>query len=267
MCRICPVGCVEQAAHLTEQRALSAPLSRLCGARLPQLPSACLPLQLLAPAVFPQGVGLTELPHELLDKSQLTRLDLMVNQLEVSRLLPGTLTRSTRAFARHGLLWCAAVKAGNPASGCSTVLSPTQAGPARGTLPGQHALHAPGQQPFSALPFSAAHGQQGAVGGDALLCSPLRWATRCAPQLSLLRGRSRLAPTQLPHCTPGIFTRTQPCCTPSAHCSLAAGGCVPGQPEWRGLGRGQRPLLSKLRLLQRLPSAPRARRHAAAGAV
>lgn len=34
---------------------------------------------------LPQGVGLTELPHELLDKSQLTRLDLMVNQLEVRR--------------------------------------------------------------------------------------------------------------------------------------------------------------------------------------
>lgn len=54
--------------------------SRACVPPVPHClhtPCAC--------AHTPQGVGLTQLPSELLDKSRLTRLDLMVNQLTVSR--------------------------------------------------------------------------------------------------------------------------------------------------------------------------------------
>lgn len=57
-----------------------------------------------------------------------------------------------------------------------------------------------GNNHFQRFPSALLTANKVRSGGGALLCSPLRRAARCAPQLSLLRGRSRLAPTQLPHC-------------------------------------------------------------------
>jgi hypothetical protein len=50
----------------------------------------------------PQGLGIAELPPEIADKSQLTRLDLMCNHLEASRKAYITLLTHVRVHA--GLL-------------------------------------------------------------------------------------------------------------------------------------------------------------------